>query len=65
MKRFAYHNKIMQLIVVALREIGNGKVQDKDIDIIAKNLKGVNEKDYIHDSVLAPVWVQKILNEVK
>lgn len=65
MKRFAYHNKKMQLIVAALREIGNGKVQDKDIAIIAKNLKGVKDRDFIHDSVLAPVWVQKILHELK
>lgn len=63
MKRFAYKSETMQLIVVALREIGNGKVNDKDKEIVAKYLKTVDDEAYFHDLILAPAWVQKLLKE--
>ncbi len=65
MKRFAYKNKMMELVVVALREIGNGKVSEEDKKIVAGHLKSVSEDDYLHDLTLAPVWVQKILKELR
>lgn len=65
MKRFAYKNETMQLIVVALREIGNGKVTDKDKEIVSKRLQDVSDEDFYHDLTLAPVWVQKILKELR
>jgi hypothetical protein len=65
MKRFAYKNKTMELVVVALREIGNGKVTEDDKRIIAEHLKNVGEEDYLHDLTLAPSWVQKILKELR
>lgn len=65
MKRFAYKDETTQLIVVALREIGNGKVSQKDKDILARRLKEVSEEDYLHDLTLAPAWVQKILKELR
>ncbi len=65
MKRFAYKNKIMELVVVALREIGNGKVTEGDKHIIAEHLKNVSDDDYLHDLTLAPAWIQKILKELR
>lgn len=65
MKRFSYTNETMQLIVAALREIGNGKVTDKDKNIVAEKLKNVNEEEYYHDLTLAPAWVQKLLKELR
>lgn len=65
MKRFAYKSETMQLIVVALREIGNGKVNNKDKEIVARHLKEVGDEVYYHDLVLAPAWVQKLLKELR
>ena len=65
MKRFAYKNETMQLIVVALREIGNGRVSNKDKEIISKHLRDVSDEDFNHDLILAPAWVKKKLKELR
>lgn len=65
MKRFSYRSETMQLIVAALREIGNGKVTDKDKNIIADKLSEVSGEEYNHDLALAPAWVQKLLKEIR
>lgn len=64
MKRFAYQDKTMQLIVVALREIGNGKLKDSDRNLVREHLKKVSENNFYHDVSLAPAWVQKELREL-
>lgn len=65
MKRFSYKNEMMQLIVVALREIGNGKISESQKDKIAEHLKKISEEEYLHDLTLAPAWVQKQLKELR
>lgn len=65
MKRFSYQNEKMQLIVAALREIGNGKISEVDKKIIIGHLKVIEEGDYLHDLTLAPAWVQKQLKELR
>lgn len=65
MKRFSYKNEMMQLIVVALREIGNGKVSKPQKEIIAGHIKKISEEEYLHDLTLAPAWVQKQLKELR
>lgn len=65
MKRFSYKNEMMQLIVVALREIGNGKVSEPQKEIIAAHIKKISEAEYLHDLALAPAWVQKQLKELR
>jgi hypothetical protein len=64
-KRFLYQNKLMQLIVAALREIGLGKVTDAELEIIKNHLAGVPEEEYKHDASLAPAWVQDILKKIR
>lgn len=63
MKRFSFRNELMQLIVAAMREIGNGKVSDEELSKISVLVKNVSQADFIHDIVLAPSWVQTILKE--
>lgn len=63
MKRFSFRNELMQLIVAAMREIGNGKVSDEELSKISVLVKNVSQADYIHDIALAPSWVQTILKE--
>lgn len=65
MKRFSYRNETMQLVVAALREIGNGKVTEKDKELVADRIKSVDEDEYLHDLTLAPAWVQKLLKELR
>ena len=65
MKRFSYKNENMQLIVAALREIGNGKVTEEDKNLIGDRLRKVNDEEYYHDLILAPAWVQKLLKELR
>lgn len=64
MKRFAYRDKIMQLIVAAMREIGNGKLKDSDRNVVREQLKKVSKDNFYHDIALAPAWVQKELREL-
>jgi len=65
MKRFAYSSNLMQLIVTALREIGNGKVTEDEMNIIASRLKEVGDADFNKDITLAPAWVQKLLKDIR
>lgn len=64
MKRFAYQDTTMQLIVAALREIGNGKLTDSDRNLVREQLKKVSDDNFHHDVTLAPAWVQKELREL-
>lgn len=65
MKRFSYTNETMQLVVAAVREIGNGKISEKDKGLLAERIKSVKEEEYLHDLSLAPAWVQKLLKELR
>lgn len=65
MKKFSFRNEVMQLIVAALREIGNGKVTEQEKEIIMDRLALVNDADFNHDITLAPAWVKKLLTEIR
>ena len=65
MKRFSYKNDDMQLIVAALKEIGNGKVTDNDKELIGYRLGKITDEDYYHDLTLTPAWIQKLLKELR
>ncbi len=62
LSNFAYQSQLMQLAVLAMREIGEKnitEVQKRTIkDIITKH---VTEQDFKHDIVLAPTWIKTIL----
>lgn len=59
---FAYQSKLMQLAVLAMREIGEKLISEEQIAKI-KNMitEYVSEQDFNHDIVLAPTWVKMIL----
>ena len=63
-KQFAYKSQLMQLIVFAMREIGEGKLSDEELGIIKSHLANVSEKEYAHDIRLAPVWIQETLHRL-
>lgn len=59
---FAYQSKLMQLAVLAMREIGEKLITDDQIAKI-KNLitTHVTEQDFNHDIILVPTWIKMIL----
>ena len=61
---FAYKSPLMQLIVLAMRDIGEGKLTSEELGIIQTHIKHVSEKDFAHDIRLAPVWIQEIFHNL-
>ncbi len=62
-KNLLAKGKISRLVIQALKEIGNGKVNETEEKKILELLKKEDEKDLKHDIALAPVWVQKIMRK--
>lgn len=59
---FAYQSQLMQLAVLAMREIGEKTITEKQKEVIKNMITGyVSEEDFKHDIVLAPTWVKTIL----
>jgi hypothetical protein len=68
-KNLLAKGKTSRLVIQALKEIGNGKLSDKEEKKVIEILRKENNNDLKHDIGLAPVWIQKImtkaLNSVK
>ena len=60
-RNFAYESKTMQLVVSALRELGQDGVSEDVVDIIRSVMADVNEAKFKHDIALSPAWIRKIL----
>jgi len=59
---FAYKSRLMQLAVLAMREIGEKTITDAQKGIIKSMItEHVSEQDFNHDIVLAPTWIKTIL----
>lgn len=59
---FAYQSQLMQLAVLAMREIGEKMITEEQTAKIKKMITNhVSEQDFNHDIILAPTWVRKIL----
>lgn len=59
---FAYQSQLMQLAVLAMREIGEKTITKDQKEIIKKMItEHVSEQDFNHDIVLAPTWIKTIL----
>ena len=61
MRTFAYKSKLMLLIVMALREIGEENITEQQMNIIKAHLEKGPVEDFQNDILLAPVWVRKNL----
>ena len=62
-KNLLAKGKISRLVIQALKEIGNGKVTTEEEIKIIGLLKKEDTKDLLHDTALAPVWIQKIMRK--
>lgn len=62
LSNFAYQSQLMQLAVLAMREIGEKTITENQKEIIKKMItEHVSEQDFNHDIVLAPTWIKTIL----
>lgn len=64
MRTFAYRSYMMQLVVTALREIGESNVTEEQMNIIKSHLANISGEDFMKDIQLAPIWVRKKLSEL-
>lgn len=64
MRTFAYRSYMMQLVVTALREIGENNVTEEQMDVIKSHLTNIPKEDFLKDIQLAPIWVRKKLSEL-
>ncbi len=55
--------RISKLVILALKEIGNGNVTKEEEQKIIVLLKKEDIKLLKHDINLAPVWIQKIMTK--
>ena len=62
-KNLLAKGQISRLVIQALKEIGHGNVSKQEEEKIINLLKKENEKDLKNDIILAPVWIQKIMNK--
>ena len=64
MRLFAYKSHMMQLIVTAMREIGEGNVTDEHLNVLREHLANVPKEEFNQDIQLAPIWVRKLLTNI-
>ncbi len=60
-KNLNFKNELCMLVVQALKEIGNGKVNVREKEKMIELLKQVEYKELKHDIALAPQWIAEIM----
>jgi len=60
-RNLAYKSKLLMLIVMALREIGEGKVTNEQLAIIKEHFSHITKKEFETDIKLIPLWIRKLL----
>ena len=64
-KNFAFKDKTMATLCLALKSIGNGHVTDEQKSVLRNFLNDyIQEHDIKSDLKLMPQWIQKMLNEI-
>lgn len=61
---FAYKSPLMQLIVAAIKDIGDGLMREYERKALKEYTEKVSEKDFKHDIMLAPEWVRKTITSL-
>ena len=64
-KNFAFKDKTIATLCLALKSIGNGHVTDEQKNVLRNFLNDyIQEHDIKSDLKLMPQWIQKMLNEI-
>ncbi len=58
---FAYKSSLMQQIVAAIKDIGDGLMREDERKALKEFTNMVSDKDFRHDIKLAPEWVRKTI----
>jgi hypothetical protein len=56
-----YKSELLMLIVLALREIGEGKVTDTQLAVIKEHFSRITKKEFEADIKLIPLWIRQLL----
>lgn len=62
-KNLVAKGKISRLAIQALKELGNAKVSEQEVQKIITLLKNEDRQHLVHDIALAPVWIQNIMKK--
>jgi len=60
-RNLAYKSELLMLIVLALREIGEGKITPEQLIIIKEHFSKITKQEFETDVKLIPLWVRKFL----
>jgi hypothetical protein len=63
-KNFQYKGKLLPLIIIALKELGENHVTDETLEKMRNFLSECEQdekKSFLHDLYLSPVWIKEIL----
>lgn len=64
MKLFSYQSDLMRLLVVSMKDIGEGMLNAEELRVIGKHLENVSEVDFNNDIKLAPDWIRAELQKL-
>ena len=64
MKLFSYQSDMVRLLVVSMKDIGEGMLNEGELRIIGKHLESVSEVDFNNDIKLAPDWIRAELQRL-
>lgn len=62
-KNLSTIGKISSLVILALKEIGQGNVTEEELKIILSHLKKEDPYRLEHDIKIAPEWIRKIMRQ--
>ena len=60
-RNLSYKSDLLMLIVLALREIGEGKITDEQLAIIKEHFSKITKQEFETDIKLIPLWIRKFL----
>ena len=64
MKLFSYQSDLMRLLVVSMKDIGEGMLNAEELRVIGKHLENVSGEDFNNDIKLAPDWIRAELQKL-
>ncbi len=63
-KNFQYKGKLLPLIIIAIKEIGENHITDEILEKVRNYLSECEldeKKSFLHDLYLSPVWIKELL----
>ena len=61
LKLFSFHSEVLQLIVVGLKHVGKGHLEDISLERVKFVMRTIDPVIYAKDRALIPDWIDRIL----